>query len=300
MLTSSDRPLCSGIDEAGYGPLLGPLAIVRVSAIAPGHQAVADAFQAAGLGVRDSKLVYAHGRLAPLERIALAACAWLSGQEIDNAAQLFALVGETARERQLPWMHGAEQLRLPLQATAIPTWKIPSITPHGLAGSLIHPAELNQALEQGANKAEVEAQRIATLLAAIDAPQATSVVDRLGGRRYYQSVLARTHAPEDIAIEAEGRAESRYRIADRHTVRFLVQGDRHSALCSLAGCLAKYLREVHMHLFNQYWCGILRWLKPTAGYPLDARRWLHDIGSGSLGAWRTDLLRASARDATPH
>jgi hypothetical protein len=46
-----------------------------------------------------------------------------------------------------------------------------------------------------------------------------------------------------------------------------------------------------MHLLNQWWKRELRWLKPTAGYPQDAKRWLHQIGSGHRNAWGYQLQR---------
>ena len=69
--------LHAGIDEAGYGPPLGPLAIVRVAA----HTENFPAFTAAlaTLGVRDSKAVHKAGNLASLERVALPAVAWFAG-----------------------------------------------------------------------------------------------------------------------------------------------------------------------------------------------------------------------------
>jgi hypothetical protein len=39
---------------------------------------------------------------------------------------------------------------------------------------------------------------------------------------------------------------------------------------------SKYLRELHMRAFNEYWCGQHEGLRPTAGYHTDAERWLED------------------------
>jgi len=55
------------------------------------------------------------------------------------------------------------------------------------------------------------------------------------------------------------------------------KGSEEKNLCvALASMLAKYLRELHMLVFNQYWKGYEEKLKPTAGYVLDARRFLED------------------------
>jgi hypothetical protein len=41
--------------------------------------------------------------------------------------------------------------------------------------------------------------------------------------------------------------------------------------------VAKYLRELSMHAFNAYWQSHVPHLKPTAGYPGDAKRFKLDI-----------------------
>ena len=46
---------------------------------------------------------------------------------------------------------------------------------------------------------------------------------------------------------------------------------------ALASMLAKYLREVFMRQFNRFWLGHVPGLKPTAGYPGDARRFYDQI-----------------------
>ena len=57
---------------------------------------------------------------------------------------------------------------------------------------------------------------------------------------------------------------------------------------------AKYLRELAMRAFNEFWCGHLPELRPTAGYTQDARRFKQDIaemqtalGIGDEVLWRT-------------
>jgi len=40
---------------------------------------------------------------------------------------------------------------------------------------------------------------------------------------------------------------------------------------------SKYLREMAMRAFNQFWCDRVPGLQPTAGYPQDAKRFRADI-----------------------
>jgi ribonuclease HII len=60
-------------------------------------------------------------------------------------------------------------------------------------------------------------------------------------------------------------------------VVFRPRADSASAAVALASMLAKYLREVCMRQFNRFWATHVPGLKPTAGYPVDARRFLADI-----------------------
>jgi ribonuclease HII len=278
--------LHAGIDEAGYGPTLGPLAIVRVAARCDDLAALTAALAAAG--VRDSKTVHKAGNLASLERVALPAAAWFSGFAPDTAADLFGLLGEDASLRaDIPWMAGAAQVRLPVEAPSVTAWTLPA-EPAGLAGFLVQPRAYTAWLRSRRNKAALELERIGRLLAELPDEPADVVVDRLGGRKFYGDWLATVWPGAEATCESENI--STYRTGTR-AVSFCVGGESVSPLTAAASCLAKYARELHMLLLNRWWCAKLPWLKPTAGYPQDAARWLHQIGDGHRGAWAEDLIR---------
>ena len=75
-----------------------------------------------------------------------------------------------------------------------------------------------------------------------------------------------------------------YRLSDqtsRIEVFFTVKGDTFTPV-ALSSLHAKYLRERFMESFNAYFAARHREptpLKPTAGYPVDADRFLADIES---------------------
>jgi ribonuclease HII len=279
----------TGIDEAGYGPTLGPLVIVR-AAVAAGHPGELDALAAAG--VRDSKKLHVSGDLAPLESVALPGLAWLAGFTPDTAADVFALLGESAALRAgTPWMAEAAALRLPVAATALRPWNPPGLRPQGVAGFLVQPAAYNAWLRHGGNKAELELDRVGTLLAGIHQAhhEQDTVVDRLGGRKFYADMIHQ-HLGAVPTVEEESAQASVYRL-DHHRIAFRVGGEAASPCTALASCIAKYARELHMLLLNRWWCDRLRWLKPTAGYPEDAKRWLHQIGEGHVNAHGDALVR---------
>ncbi|HEX3132291.1 MAG TPA: hypothetical protein VHX44_01775 [Planctomycetota bacterium] len=282
-----------GIDEAGYGPTLGPLSIVAVGIDAAPALDLARAF--AGTGVRDSKALHKPGNLAPLEQVALGGLGWLLGQRPRTAAEVFAALGEAALDRMHPWQAGAEALTLPISATQIPTWALTDVLPLGVRGNLIHAGEYNRFLSTSGNKADLELHAVKRLLGWVaSTTPAAVVVDRLGGRRFYGDALQGVWPDSKISIFEEAAHASRYDIAGRQ-VAFLVGGEGASPLTALASCIAKYARELHMLLFNRHWSGVVGGLAPTAGYPEDARRWLTALGVEHFTPLGPELVRGWPR-----
>lgn len=284
----------AGIDEAGYGPLLGPLAIAQ--AIAVVRDQAAFTAELALLGVDDSKALHDPRDLARLERVALGAVTWLTGSQPRDAATVFALLGETASDRAyLPWMAGAEDLLLPASATTIPPFAIAHAEPLGLSGALLHPQALNDAARNGRNRAQVEWDAIGGLVAAAASGGAIIITcDRLGGRRYYSDPLATVFPWRPVAIVSEAVALSRYRVlaeTGEVDIAFVVGGERADPLVALASCVAKYARELHLRLFNGWWGQRRPGLRPTAGYGSDAHRWLRDIDPGDRLTFAAALIR---------
>ena len=90
-----------------------------------------------------------------------------------------------------------------------------------------------------------------------------------------------------IEVVSEGRSESIYRFGPaerRIEITFQAKGESHlpTALASMA---SKYLRELAMHAFNDFWRQHVAGLRTTAGYPEDAKRFKADIAAAqqSLG-----------------
>jgi ribonuclease HII len=278
-----------GLDEAGYGPVIGPLAVV--AAAADTGDPAAFAAELAALGVADSKRVHASGDLARLERVALPGLAWLTGQQPASAAAVFDLLGGTAAERApVPWQ--AVELPVPVAASGLIAWRIAAGRPAGVAGRLLQPRQLNAARLAGRNRAQAELDAVSELLRALhpdpDRP-AEVVADRLGGRTRYAGLLTGIWGRPVETVD-EAAAACRYRVGAT-AVGFVVGGESASILVALASCIAKYARELHMELLNRWWSGRLPGLAPTAGYPQDARRWLTALPPADLAAWRHELVR---------
>ena len=104
--------------------------------------------------------------------------------------------------------------------------------------------------------------------------------DKQGGRNFYGPLLQGAFAEGWVVTEHESATESRYHIEKLGrdvSIIFRPRADSGSISVALASMLCKYLREVCMLQFNKYWQQHLPTLKPTAGYPVDAKRFMTEI-----------------------
>ncbi len=105
-------------------------------------------------------------------------------------------------------------------------------------------------------------------------PPIYAVCDKHGGRNYYTALLQHHFSDHWIEPVFESRAESRYEWGppeSRVRVNFRMNGERFLPT-ALASMTAKYLRELAMSAFNEFWCARVPGLRPTAGYPMDSHR----------------------------
>jgi len=105
-----------------------------------------------------------------------------------------------------------------------------------------------------------------------------------------------------VRVVDESQETSVYELVEKHAlarenrprrmvVRFDVKGDTKHFPTALASMTAKLVRELSMHRLNRYWSGRLVDLKPTAGYGVDANRWLCEVESLLSADDRSRLVR---------
>ena len=122
------------------------------------------------------------------------------------------------------------------------------------------------------------------------------VIDKHGGRNAYSALLQHAFADGIVLAEEEGRLRSVYRVEglDR-PVQIVVtpRADAENFTVALASMISKYVRELLMREFNRFWQTHLPQLKPTAGYPQDAVRYIEAIrpallklGIAERAVWR--------------
>lgn len=161
----------------------------------------------------------------------------------------------------------------------------PPIELLGLVARPIFPSEFNRLLDHCARKSdllsraslELVLRMIERLRGRFGAEESLTIYcDKHGGRNRYSALLSEVAGGSLFATIEESREASRYRgRCDRWSVEwlFLSKAERLVPV-ALASLTAKYLRELAMESFNRYWTSRVPGLRATAGYPVDARRFL--------------------------
>lgn len=296
----------AGIDEAGFGPLLGPLVVSGAAFRLPGERVHAclwdllretctrEAKRSSKLVIADSKKVYhSAAGMAGLERGALVMLA-ASGKVPTTFEELVEVVAPQASAalKRLAWYADAG-VKLPIdpesgdirtRANAIRA----DAAAQGvsLVGAFVEPIledDYNDLVSRTGNKSTalqgVVFRVVDRILKSTDDPRVRLCVDRLGGRTHYREALQLSFPQFEIEIVEESAERSAYRLSSAARVvriEFAVGGEDRHLPVALASMFSKYLRELYMRSFNAYWCEKQADLRPTAGYYTDAKRWLRD------------------------
>ncbi len=297
--------LLIGIDEAGYGPLLGPLchgyAAVRVPDTT--GESAWDLWRALrpavgragcrGLAIDDSKKVYSGSDgLKSLEAgvRAFHACAHVGhrGSILDLDALL---PGEDLADlRQDFWfefnsppelMEQNDPFDSPKLRKALAKIGAEAVAVGARATSV---RTFNSALAKCANKADASWRVIARelkRLAALSHPDESifAAIDRQGGRKFYAALIGETFETALVHVECETDDVSVYRIEHESRcirVGFYVEGDSKHLLVALASMAAKLTRERCMMRMNAFFQRHQPGLISTAGYHGDAQRFLEE------------------------
>src|SRR5262245_20349305 len=290
-------PVIIGIDEAGYGPNLGPL--VQAAVVVRCPDGGSDLWKALRHGVRradddddgrmlidDSKRVHVlPNGLERLERTVHGVypckqplCQWLATISCGSSAA--DLDGEH-------WYLADEALPVACDAGEIAAEPrfLKCLKSNGVEfcalRSMVTPApRFNALVERWDSKGAVLANGLIALLGEIDRtiPGDTPidfVIDKHGGRNFYAPMIQTAFPDGWVTPLVESAEESAYRIDGLNrkvSLTFAPRADGESLPVALASMAAKYLREVFMRQFNRFWQQHVPDLEPTAGYPNDSKR----------------------------
>lgn len=300
--------LVIGMDEAGYGPNLGPLVITVSVWEVPGHPRDTDFWAELRdvvsqerpnsddqLQIADSKQVYSPGkglrqlergvhsvltqRQAPLNSLHQLT-AWLTHSAINEN-------GESLLNIE-PWFQNTD-LKLPLECEALelsaPVTRLnralsnAGIRLLSLRSDIVLTERFNELTREYGSKGLTLSRSTLGLLRSVwnpDSDEATLVIcDKHGGRNRYDDLLSEQLDGQMIQRQGEAREKSVYRVG--RTELIFRTGAEAFFPVAVSSMVCKYLRESCMELFNQFWQKHMPELRPTKGYPEDARRFRSEI-----------------------
>ncbi len=309
ILMKDTKKLIIGIDEAGYGPNLGPLVIGGsawlvpsgmsesefVAALDPDFSEDAWSVGCTHIPLGDSKKLYRPSRGKPadvlrsLETGLLAMIGTLGGLP-DNVQQLIAkTVSNQSCSQGLPWYEHLDELPVPSSESACELEVVKlaqraatilaksGIELLSIQASIVTEPEFNLHVQRCGSKGRLLSEKtfeLATKLVG-QAPShcAELFCDRQGGRTNYLPLLLEWKPDSWFvqSVRSTKRCSYRSTASPELQVHFTVGGDSFPAT-ALASMAAKYLRERLMQSFNDFWSRHVEDLKPTAGYPVDAIR----------------------------
>ena len=321
--------ILAGIDEAGYGPLLGPLVVGCSAFELPDadpaceplpclwkrlNKLVGKSKSRSGkkIHVNDSKLVYSPATgLKELERAVLAiATTW--DQWNTGLADLLAKVAPDALTdvTSYPWYEpdgdvfpieqDATSVRLLANGLKAEMGRTGTPCVH-LAARVVFERQFNRMVGATRNKASVlfsiAAIHLDRLIRAYGDRGLVVFCDRQGGRSHYGQLLRLMFDDWALEITRESDERSDYRLLKGPHVVRVIFAEKAEAQCmsvAVASMLSKYLREALMRRFNAYWRKHLPDIEPTAGYYGDGTRFLGqiDVKRRELGVPDEQLIRS--------
>lgn len=308
--------ILAGIDEAGYGPRLGPL-VVAANAFRTTREKLdgwpeCRFLRGRGpLRVADSKALYSTGRgLARLEEavLAFAAHGGCAGADPGEFFERWAADG-ALEARKRPWyafspgampVAGSPGTVDRLVAEVALKLGEAGLEYLGAVLSIVDESRFNDMVRRTDNKSLVLFGRAGVLMKRLwDLYGGEGIfltVDRQGGRKFYAGLLDVVFPHERISILSQNDTESVYRVSgngrEMH-VRFAVRAEELDSSVALSSMWAKYTREVFMGAFNDYWLARAGDIAPTAGYWVDAERFLAELAAS--GAASPDEIESLIR-----
>ncbi len=297
-----------GTDEAGYGPNLGPLLVSasvwqvgdvdcelyrELESVVTSEKQHREKTEASKFAIADSKMLYKpRGGLAGLELPLFSTVQELSADATWRDCWRSLTDGNCDEIDQLPWYRDFD-CSLPIDAnlnevakcresfaSCMSTHAIELVTLRSVA---VFPQRFNQLVDEcdskGAALSNVTLDLVADLIRELDSDPICVVCDKHGGRNSYAGFLQPRFDDRLVRVCHESRPESSYYIGTPKqpiAISFRSKGESFlpSALASIA---SKYLRELAMLAFNEFWLKRQPDLRPTAGYPMDAKRFRLDV-----------------------
>ena len=303
-----------GIDEAGLGPILGPLVVAGMVLAGPAKISPWDALHEHfckkpesrkdhRIRVDDSKRVKSGVKgHRELERTVLSLWYATQGRLPEHLGELLGKAEASSDLSIYPWYRQLESVELPrwqsrdsleleshLAAKSFAKAGLKALT---YAFRLVDVACFNALIRKHDNKGlTLFDAGVPVLRASLRATQAfratqagqhagaTIVADRHGARGHYRRLLQQALPGLEVHTLSEAATLSRYSLGTRTEILFTENGEDRAFPCAAASCLAKYIREVCVERLNAYVSQKQPGIKKTAGYWTDGKRFLAELGT---------------------
>lgn len=294
-----------GIDEAGLGPILGPLVVSAAAFTIPAGGLKEPMWQLLGGAVSGEKKSLA-GRLlicdskkaytpaigtAYLEKTVLACLQYL-GKAPTTIAELVNMLSPDCNGRlsQYPWHKENSHIKFNADDISISAGALArdleknAMTLAALKSFCFDVAYYNDMVQKVNNKSTVLFMAVCRLVdEIIKSTQHRNyhfIIDRQGGRTRYTHQLRTMFSDMELKILAEQEDLSSYQLSTSYKnvrIDFCVRADANHLPVCLASMASKYLREQLMGCINSYFVSQCGELKPTAGYWTDGKRFINDL-----------------------
>ncbi|GJQ58321.1 MAG: hypothetical protein D8M57_05785 [Candidatus Scalindua sp. AMX11] len=301
--------IIAGIDEAGYGPKIGPLVLTSVVMELPSRydhetnlwpllkNAISDKVQNRRnrIVVNDSKKTYSQRSGLRLLEETVLSFLWSKRERVTSFSDLLKLLSNHDSDvlDTYPWYKGKD-ITLPVASNISRILQCAEMITHSanlqniflrdVKSIFLCVREFNRQIEYTRNKAILlfnnSLQHLKEIIYHFGEKDTKVLIDKLGGRNYYHQLLTTGFKHHEVNTLSEGRCISTYTIGnekERMNVSFIEGADSKYFPTALASMFSKYIRELFIRLFNTYWQEQINDLKPTAGYPEDAKRFLSQI-----------------------
>ncbi len=312
-----------GLDEAGFGPLLGPLCTGGCSlsldfdpAEGPPNvwdrlsPVVAKSPRSCEIPVADSKKLKSSSKL-PLRHLLSGLVPFVeiaTQKEVATDEELLSALSVSdfgpfaAQAVALDGMDGLDAGQRALRRSKLERLMADkNIVVETVRATATHPKRLNELFCELGNKSSANTTLLFALLRSVLVAEKHHanprvVVDRQGGMMRYQALLGTKFHGAAIETIGETPEISRYCVErDKKSLHigFERKADSTHFPVALASMAAKTVRELLMNRLNRFFTESKPGLKPTAGYVQDGRRWVADIGDlpDRLGIPRQHLIR---------
>ena len=302
-----------GIDEAGFGPLLGPLVVSSSTFSLPNNLLKTDLWQilrnsvgnrrkrlAGRMLITDSKKAYSRAAgIKHLERTVLGTLKCL-GKEPGTLVELIELLCPECIERlsAYPWYQEAGNHCLLADAgdrEIASTVLADDMASNGIElldmkSCCVDVGYYNKMVASVKSTANVLFSATSRLIKSafdnFEGDDLQIIVDRQGGRIHYRRHLQRMFDHTEMKILRESPADSSYEMRSggkSMRLHFVVGADERFLPVSLASMVSKYLRELLVYNMNRYFIGFRSDLRPTAGYWKDGLRFIEDVKTNIPG-----------------